>query len=531
MHTVSQARRGRALAAGVGMTVIGALALSGCTPSVSGTDGSELTILLGDTVDTLDPTLSASIGARQINWMTYETLLRQDADTGELLPGLAESWELTPTSATFVIRDDVTCSDGTPFTASTVARNLERWSDPETAAPLVGSLLGGPGFTVEVDDATRTVSVELASSLPFLAESPGFVFGPGIICDGGLDDTSVLTSESHGTGPYVLDEYVNGSHALLSRRDDYVAADPDFDIQTIPATLRMNIVTDPDTQANLLLSGDADLAALDSSLLSRFDGNDSFTTTLAATGMNLMMFNHRDGNVGADLAVRTALAQALDFQDIADVQTGGVGYAASWLRPPTELCVDADATGAAMPSGGAAAAKATLEADGWTIGANGIYEKDGTELTVTLLGMELSASAAELISAEWGEAGIGVTYDDRAVSQALDVLYSGTGWDVTFVGMSGSVPTSMIPFFSGAAAPDGANFGAVDNVDYTELAAEAVTVGGLESCSLWIEAETSLVADADIIPAFARDDLWVGASGVSFSNNRLQLDPLSLRAQ
>lgn len=538
MRTIRRPRRAAAVALGAGLSA--ALALTACTPSVPGEEpadsegggasSSTMTILLDDTVDTLDPATTMSTGGRQVSWLVYESLLRVDPETGESAPSLAESWEFSPTSASFVIAEGHLCADGSEITAGTVARNFERWKDPETNAPLVNNFFGSAEFTVEFDDEARTVDVDMTAPMPFRGMTPSFNNFP-IACDSGLEDTSVFNNGSDGTSPYKITNYVTGSSITLERRDDYAWGPEGFNVQELPKTVELRILADPNTMTNLLLGGDADAAMLQPEQLVRFDGEDAFTTAVASTSVNMMMFNERDGHATQDVEVRRALAQAIDYQEVADVQTGGLGYVPNFLRPEHTVCVDTSAIAAVMPSGGADAARSTLEGAGYALNDAGIYEKDGTPVTITLLGMEFTSATAELVTGAWRDLGIDVTFDDRGPAQAVDVLYSGTGWDVAFVGMSSTTPTGFRPFFVGPAAPEGPNFGAINNAEYAQLQGQASELTGEESCSLWIEAEASVVANVDWVPAYATDSEWVFGEGASFFADDAQIDPLTLRKQ
>ena len=54
-----------------------------------------------------------------------DTLVISDKNTGEILPNLATSWEwIDETHCRFVIRDDVTMSDGTPLVADDVVYSV-----------------------------------------------------------------------------------------------------------------------------------------------------------------------------------------------------------------------------------------------------------------------------------------------------------------------------------------------------------------------------------------------------------------------
>jgi oligopeptide transport system substrate-binding protein len=83
---------------------------------------------------TLDPGLNgASDGGDVIN-NTFEGLVREK--NGEVLPGMAESWEVSADglTVTFNLRDDAKWSDGTALTADDFVRSWLRGMDPRNAS-------------------------------------------------------------------------------------------------------------------------------------------------------------------------------------------------------------------------------------------------------------------------------------------------------------------------------------------------------------------------------------------------------------
>jgi len=63
-----------------------------------------------------------------------EGLLRYDR-RGRLIPGVAESWEVSPQRITFKLRIDASWSDGTPVTAHDFVYAWRMVNDPDQAAP------------------------------------------------------------------------------------------------------------------------------------------------------------------------------------------------------------------------------------------------------------------------------------------------------------------------------------------------------------------------------------------------------------
>ena len=109
------------------------LALAGCASAAAqGQDGGETG---GGTLTYLDAEIPTSAQVQESGtWQTRalqqnitDRLLYRNPDTNELEGWIAESWEVSPDGLTytFVIRDGVTYSDGTPLDASSVKKNLE----------------------------------------------------------------------------------------------------------------------------------------------------------------------------------------------------------------------------------------------------------------------------------------------------------------------------------------------------------------------------------------------------------------------
>ncbi|CUU66719.1 NtaA/DmoA family FMN-dependent monooxygenase [Corynebacterium variabile] len=65
--------------------------------------------------------------ALNVSRQITDSLTDQDPETGEIVPWLAESWDVSDDSTTFTfhLRDGVTFTDGTPFTAQPVKDNFE----------------------------------------------------------------------------------------------------------------------------------------------------------------------------------------------------------------------------------------------------------------------------------------------------------------------------------------------------------------------------------------------------------------------
>src|SRR6478752_6207667 len=144
--------------------------------SATAVDGGDLTFAIGNDPISVNP---AGIGSGNdtlyVTRQIVDSLLWQDPADGSLKPWLATKWTANAdqTEFTFTLRDGVTFSDGTPFTAASVKANFDDSVAAGAKSSAAGSLVGYKGTTV-VDDHTVTVAFPHATSsvaLGFLADS------------------------------------------------------------------------------------------------------------------------------------------------------------------------------------------------------------------------------------------------------------------------------------------------------------------------------------------------------------------------
>ncbi|MGP1394460.1 MAG: peptide ABC transporter substrate-binding protein [Inquilinaceae bacterium] len=85
--------------------------------------------------ETLDPHLSTGVSESYIQLDLFEGLVVPSA-TAEVMPGVAEEWEVSDDGLTYTfrLRDDAKWSDGTPVTANDFVYSWKRLVDPATAS-------------------------------------------------------------------------------------------------------------------------------------------------------------------------------------------------------------------------------------------------------------------------------------------------------------------------------------------------------------------------------------------------------------
>lgn len=500
----------RTRTAAVGGILATALLLTACGGS-GGTTSSTLNLPLQGTPGTLNPALAFGQALR-IGAFLYDTLVNLDPETGEVLSGIAESWETTPTGATFTIQEGVMCTDGHELAASDIARYFEYIADPDTNAPYITGYFASGPYTVTADDATRTFTIDEGETpYPFLLPGLGQV---PIVCPGGLDDPESLTNGAVGTGPYELTAVTPDVRYSLTIRDGYTwgpdgatTAEPGM-----PQTIESEVFADPNALINQLLSGEIDVMTGGGAEFERIEDQAGF----ASKSLNIMteyfFFNQRPELVFGDPAVRKALSIAVDREVWGQTLVGDYFEVAdSMITGLPEFCVDPE-TQAAVPTGTIGDAEALLDGAGWVEGADGIRTKDGAPLAVTVAGVDGQRNVLEYLQSVWAELGVETTIsimDNAALNEAM---YAGTGWDLRTIEIGTNVPGLWIALLD----TDTSTFAGIENPAYDAIYPEALVTPLPEGCEVWDKAGAAVMEATDVYPLKTSTQFYLFRDGVDF---------------
>lgn len=136
LHRMPLSRRkflGGTLGLGAGLSVPTLLSLPGVVHAEA--DGGKLVVAHVEEVGTLDPKVWGGFAAIYVQTQIYDTLMREDPETGEILPGLAVAWESPdPLTFRYTLREGVKFHNGEPVTAEDVAFTFNRIADPNEGA-------------------------------------------------------------------------------------------------------------------------------------------------------------------------------------------------------------------------------------------------------------------------------------------------------------------------------------------------------------------------------------------------------------
>ncbi|MFB6815538.1 ABC transporter substrate-binding protein [Streptomyces sp. NPDC056347] len=522
-------RNGRARGARTAASVVTVLGLVGAVSacggaSVGGGGGSAVTVAVAADPGSLSPTTALASTALAMNSFAYDTLVHLDAG-GSPVPGVAEKWSATTTSATFTIRPGVTCEDGSALTAGDVAAEYNHIADPGNRSPMLG--LSVPVTAVaRADEAARTVTVTTTKPAPFIVQMARML---PLVCEESLAKPAALARATNASGPYRLAEAVPGDHYTYVKRDGYGWGPGGSTGAGLPGKVVVKVVSNESTAANLLMAGQINVALVNGADQDRLDAAGVRYRSLESL-FGQLLFNQAAGRPTADPAVRRALVSVLDLKQLGSVATGGKGRAPTRTGEIAPTPCTGDTVGGNLPAHDPAKAAAVLTAAGWTK-SGGTWTRDGRALTVGLgyaanLGPQV-ASAVELAVQQWTSFGVRATAEPTGSGSIVGVL-GGGDWDIAWAPIGVTLPDQLVQFYDGPPPPKGNNFGSVANPDYRRLTAEAAARPGAAGCALWDAAEAALVERVDVAPFVSKASRYY-AKGVTFEVDGSGIVPSTLR--
>ncbi|MGH7267859.1 MAG: ABC transporter substrate-binding protein [Candidatus Rokuibacteriota bacterium] len=358
---------------------------------------------------TLLPHLDLLTLSREVQRLVFDGLLAID-DKGEYVPRLAAEVPTVENGGisadarvyTFKLRRDVKWQDGAPFTAADVEFTWKMITDPKVPVP--SRVVWADVTRVETPDP-HTVRFHFAKpSLAFLgtvAGDRGYIV-PRHLLDGKDVAGSELNRKPVGTGPFVLREWVAGSHVLLARNPDYrEAGRPRLDeilVRIIPGTAG---------QRAALQRGEADLLLhLPTADVAFVRGLADYRVVAAPSYAWWHFWLNTEDPILTDRPVRQALAHGLDKAGITSTVMAGLVQPLHAALPPAHW---AHNPAVRVHAHDPARAAALLDEAGWKAGPGGIRQKDGRPLALEILNIAGEAErlqVVQIVQAGWRQLGV-----------------------------------------------------------------------------------------------------------------------------
>ena len=312
-----------------------------------------ITIAITEEPPQLNNSLSTDQSSGMILGHVMEGLLRF-ADNGSIEAGIAERWEITPTKATFWIREEARWSDGSPILAKDFVFSWTTALLPETASEyafLLYTIKNGRAVNEGLLPVTqlglsaprpRKLVVELERPVAYfdkLMTFPTYFPIQEEFYSQRSDRFGADAEDLIYSGPFIIKTWVHGARLLLEKNPFY------WDKENI----RLNeinigyITQDASARLNFFQDGKialSDLTAdnLDIAMKNRWSIKESQDGALF-----FLEFNHRKERLTSNLFFRKALQHTIDMDELVYKVTKLPGYLPGeslfpvWLRGANRL--------------------------------------------------------------------------------------------------------------------------------------------------------------------------------------------------
>jgi peptide/nickel transport system substrate-binding protein len=396
-----------------GIAVAGLLALlSACGGGEGGggaAAGGPIVVGLNSDLDALNPVITTSYYAQEIDNHALFTPLIQYGANLEPVPWLAESWEmLGDTGIVFTLRTDVQWHDGQPVTAEDVKFTFDLAKDPDVASPIVGPVFLKDVATADVEGPNR---IRFGFSRPHTQALEDFWWAP--VPKHVLESvpraqmaTADFNKNPVGSGPFKLEQWIKDDRIQLVANPNFPAA-----LGGPPASQQVifRIIPEATTMITELLTGSVHIdIPVTPEQTGTVEGNPD-VQLFAFPGRTIYYIGWNNARAPfTDPAVRRALAGAIDVPGIIAGLLDGKARAGSSTIPPGHPLYPSDVQPLAR---NVEDAKARLDAAGWKdANGDGIREKGGQPLHFTLITSSdaVRQSVAQAVQSQLKEIGADV---------------------------------------------------------------------------------------------------------------------------
>jgi len=333
-----------------------------------------------------------NIGMYPLNTNIFETLVTLSPDY-QVLPGLATKWELrAPNTYRFTLRTGVKFHDGSPFTAKDVVWSIQR-------------IAKQGGGTVGVDDksavAVDDLTVDITPKRPNLRALQQLVHPSWSIAKADSDAAKPM-----GTGPFKFVEYLKEQRIVVAANDEYWGGKPTLQ------KITFRFLPDANTRVLALQAGEVQISDIPKESAKTITGD--FSVARSKVGAYEAIYVNIRGKQGYDLgkdkAVREAIAYAIDKKVVVESVWQGNAEISQTMIPAGILGTEASRISGTNRD--IAKAKKILDDAGWKAGTDGIREKNGRKLSLSMVvgypNADVHKPMPEFAQAQFKEVGIDV---------------------------------------------------------------------------------------------------------------------------
>lgn len=421
------------------------LILSSCSGNETSDiqDKSEMVVGIPQDFDSLDPHISVASGTEEVMFNIFQGLLMPSPD-GELVPALAENWEINDDSTgfTFYLRKDVVFHDGSDFTAADVKYTYDRVcgrieGEPEAARSTFADVIADVEI---IDDYTVVIKLN-QSDARFISNMYWAIIPEG---SGPAQSASPV-----GAGPYKFVSYTPGVGMVVQKNENYYE-------EGIPKIdkVEFRIFADMNAAVMALTNGEIQYMSITYDIVSQIPEQAFIIEQYPMNTVQLMGLNN-DFEPFRDKRVRQALNYAIDKEQVIKMLAPGAPEVDSNFSPVMGFWYEdlKDYYSRDIDK-----AKALLKEAGYP----------DLSFTVKVPSeYPIHVNAAQIIQQQYLEAGIDMQIEVVDWNTWLEDVYGSRNHEATIVGLTGKLdPDSILRRFASFYSKNFINF---NNSKYDEL--------------------------------------------------------------
>lgn len=466
----------------------------------------------------LDPSHIQGNVEHRVFMALFEGLVIYDPVTSRALPGVAESWTVSPDGATltFKLRNTAKWSNGDPVVAQDFVDGWLRTLDPATGsqyAYMVGMVVKGANeynsFAADkkksdadnktAEDALRaavavkavddhTLEVGLVGPVPYAIDMMAhYSFAPlPMKAIAKYGDSWTKPENFVGNGPYTLKEWKPQQYIFVVKNNKY------WDAKNVKLqSIKFLPIDDLKTSYNMFKNGEIDWdTTVPNDLLDEVKLRKDYQVS-PQVSTYYYIFNVTKKPL-TDVRVRKALAMAIDKQTLVDKILKGGQLIADSLVPAMEGYTPAKGNAFNVD-----AAKKLLAEAGFPNG------KGFPKLTILYNTNDNHKKIAEFVQDQWKQnLGIDVALQNQEWKTFLDTRSNSHDFQIARAGWIGDYldPNTYLDMFL---SNSGNNDGRYNSAKYDELVKKAMTMpAGADRFAALSEAESTLITEDQGVAPF-----------------------------
>ncbi|MCE2527751.1 MAG: hypothetical protein J4G00_09495 [Actinomycetia bacterium] len=440
----------------------------------------------------LDAFAALSVNDMAVVAQIYETLVILGQGM-QIHPGLATHWSASAdaTEITFTLREGVTFHNGDPLNAEVVKAHFDRLKGDVSGSQT--SLIAVNYEDTEVID-DNTIKLVFSKPVPDILidlAAPGAAITNAAAVEALGDDAG---RQPIGTGPFIFEEWVEGSHISMVRNPDWTWGAFSFYGTTGPARVERVIFRYiPDEQARTAALSTGEIHFLDLvpfQNIAPLEALDGITVEgFSLPGMPQANAINPNISPTEDIRVRQAILHAVNQDAI--VQAVFFGRAPAAFGPLSSDFPEYDPILETYYPHDPARSVELLEEAGWILGDDGVRRKGDETLSVKIIENASWNPWVDLLQAQLSDVG----FDAEVITHEGGGYYTVTG-ETQFALPSmgdvfGSPATIYRDFHSTSIGPGNINVGHIDDPQIDAL---------LEAASV----EVNIGKRAEILSEFQR---------------------------